>query len=106
MQLPVNRQQARLPKRFPVGTTYVVEGRGGEKGHLRVYSRYVVLPSGERINLGGDFAKPAVLRPDRRVRNRSAARPAKSRPAAAGRGRSVRTKKISASAGTSRQRRR
>ncbi len=47
--------RARLPKRFPVGTTYVVEGRGGEDGDLRVFSRYVVLPGGERINLGVDF---------------------------------------------------
>ena len=32
MHLPAERQPSRLPKRFPVGTTYVVEGRGGEDG--------------------------------------------------------------------------
>ena len=52
MQLLASRKRARLPKRFPVGTTYVVEGRGGKDGHLRVYSRYVVLPSGELVHLG------------------------------------------------------
>ena len=55
MNLPAKRRQpSRLPKHFPIGTTYVVEGRGGENGHLRVFSRYVVLPSGQRINVAGD----------------------------------------------------
>jgi hypothetical protein len=31
-------------ERFPIGTTYVVEGRAGEHGKLLVSSRYVVLP--------------------------------------------------------------
>ena len=43
----------RLPKRFPVGTTYVVEGQGGEHGQLLVSSRYVVLPGGQRIEIAG-----------------------------------------------------
>ena len=47
MYLQGNRKQARLPKRFPIGTTYVVEGRGDPAGQLCVFSRYVVLPSGE-----------------------------------------------------------
>jgi len=106
MNLPVSRKRARLPKRFPVGTTYVVEGRGGESGHLRVYSRYVVLPSGERINLGGDFARPASPRANRRTRDRSMGRTPKGQIAAGGRGRAARTKKIMAAAGTSRQHRR
>ena len=33
-----------LPRRFPVGAKYVVEGYGGEKGNLRLIARYVVLP--------------------------------------------------------------
>jgi len=32
MHLSLSRKANRLPKRFPVGTTYVVEGRGGEDG--------------------------------------------------------------------------
>ena len=63
MQLSAGHKPNRLPKRFPVGTTYVVEGSGGEHGELRVFSRYVVLPGGQRINLvddfGGNFAGPA-----------------------------------------------
>jgi hypothetical protein len=57
MHLAVRRNLRRLPKRFPIGTTYVVEGHvveglGNEGGQLQVFSRYVVLPSGQRINLG------------------------------------------------------
>jgi len=55
MQLSAGHKQNHLPKRFPVGTTYVVEGSGGELGELRVFSRYVVLPGGQRINLADDF---------------------------------------------------
>ncbi len=54
MQLSLRRNLSRLPRQFPVGTTYVVEGRGGKDGHLRVFSRYVVLPDGQRINLGAE----------------------------------------------------
>jgi hypothetical protein len=106
MQLLASRKRTRLPKRFPVGTTYVVEGRGGENGDLRVYSRYVVLPSGERINLGGDFARPAPPRVDRRARSRSSSRSPKSRAATRRRSRTVRAKKIIAPAGTRRRHRR
>jgi hypothetical protein len=97
MHLSLSRQVSRLPKRFPVGTTYVVEGRGGEDGNLRVFSRYVVLPNGQRINLGVDVSKtkPALAR---RPRTRSAAAAqtdGKSRPA--------RSKKISSNGGTPRR---
>jgi hypothetical protein len=62
MNLPGKRRPGRLPKRFPVGTTYVVEGRGEEDGHLRVFSRYVVLPGGRRINVTGNFGGPPSAR--------------------------------------------
>ncbi len=62
MHLSASRKPNRLPKRFPVGTTYVVEGCGGEDGQLRVFSRYVVLPGGQRINLADDFSGPASPR--------------------------------------------
>ncbi len=58
MNLPVNGLPKRLPHRFPVGATYVVEGYGGEDGDLRVISRYVVLPSGRRINVPGAVRPP------------------------------------------------
>jgi hypothetical protein len=53
MNLPVNGLPKRLPHRFPVGASYVVEGYGGGHGDLRVISRYVVLPGGRRINVPG-----------------------------------------------------
>lgn len=62
MHLSRSRKQNRLPKRFPVGTTYVVEGIGGADGHLQVFSRFVVLPGGERINLGAEFSGRAAPR--------------------------------------------
>src|ERR1700749_1570347 len=49
MQFSTDHSPSNLPKKFPIGTTYVVEGRGGEAGELQVYSRYVVLPGGRRI---------------------------------------------------------
>jgi hypothetical protein len=61
MRLPVDRQSSPLPKRFPIGARYVVEGRGGEDGHLRVVSRYVVLPGGQRINVPSDPGQPPGL---------------------------------------------
>ena len=57
MRLPIDRQSNPLPKRFPIGARYVVEGRGGEDGHLRVISRYIVLPGGQRINVPSDLSK-------------------------------------------------
>jgi hypothetical protein len=55
MNLSSSGLSKRVPRRFPVGATYVVEGFGGEQGHLRVISRYVVLPGGRRINVPGSF---------------------------------------------------
>lgn len=102
MHLSTGRKPTRLPKRFPVGTTYVVEGRGGEHGDLRVFSRYVVLPGGQRINLaddfGGNFAGPASPRARRRRASSRNGTPNGAKSAAR------RTKKIMVRAGTTRQR--
>jgi hypothetical protein len=73
MPLSERHKLSRLPKRFPVGTTFVVEGQaiaadGKDSENLRVFSRFVVLPGGRRIDLGGDSA--AVTR-GRRTRSRS-----------------------------------
>jgi len=77
MHLSASHKPIPLPKRFPIGTTYVVEDRSGENGSLRVFSRYLVLPSGQRIDLvddfGGSLADPAALRGHRRTRNRGRA---------------------------------
>jgi hypothetical protein len=53
---------SRLPDRFPVGSKYVVEGCGGGDGNLRVFSRYIVMPDGRRIDLPTDFARPTRQR--------------------------------------------
>jgi hypothetical protein len=62
MGLPVDRLSARLPRRFPVGAKYVVEGYGAEEANLRVIARYVVLPGGRRINVPVDLSQPASPR--------------------------------------------
>src|SRR5690242_4727210 len=59
MPLSIRHKLGRLPKRLPVGTTFVVEGRtvpanGKNNEHLRVFSRFVVLPGGRLIDVGGD----------------------------------------------------
>jgi hypothetical protein len=43
---------ATLPARFPVGTRYVIEGRPGKAGEMTIVSRQVILPNGEKFDLG------------------------------------------------------
>jgi hypothetical protein len=105
MYLQANRQEGRLPKRFPVGTTYVVEGRGDPEGHLCVFSRYVVLPGGERINLAADLNAAATPR-NRRIRASGARAAQKSGARRPEKRRAERSKKIMAAAGTTRSRHR
>ena len=102
MHLSASRSPSELPKQFPIGTTYVVEGRGGEHGNLRVFSRYVVLPGGQRINLTDDSTANLVRPSSPRTRRQPAptgSRTLRKAPIA-------RTKKIAAAAGTPRQRHR
>jgi hypothetical protein len=47
-------QGDRLPKRFPVGTKYIVEGKSRGEGQVQVFSRYLVFPDGQCINLPAD----------------------------------------------------
>lgn len=51
MRLSKQPRPSVLPKHFPSGTVYVVEGRGGEDGRLQVSSRYLILPGEGRIDL-------------------------------------------------------
>ena len=62
MGMLINHLPSRLPRRFPVGAKYVVEGSGGEEGNLGVIARYVVLPGGRRINVPADLSQPASPR--------------------------------------------
>lgn len=101
MHLSAGSNPSRLPRQFPIGTTYVVEGCGGGEGQLRVFSRYVVLPGGRRINLADDLSGPTTLGTRRRNRNQSE-NSAQNR----GKDRSSRVKKIVAGGGTARQHRR
>jgi len=71
MQLPTNMPSNRLPERLPRGVKYVVEGHGGEIGEFRLSARYVVLPTGRRINLlgkGPDSKRVAMARRTRNLR--------------------------------------
>jgi hypothetical protein len=101
MDLSASCKPNRLPRRFPVGATYVVEGCGGAEGQLRVFSRYVVLPGGRRINLADDFSGPASPRARRRTRGED-----ENQAQNRGKARSARGKKIVAGGGTTRQHRR
>jgi hypothetical protein len=45
------RASTRLPSRFPVGTKFVLEGRGGPEGQFQVFSRYIELPDGTHFDV-------------------------------------------------------
>lgn len=95
MPLSVRHKLSRLPKRFPVGTTFVVEGRaiatsGKNNEQFQVFSRFVVLPGGCRIDLGSDAAAAGTRSRRARSRNRQSTGP---RPAS-------RAKKIVTERGT------
>jgi hypothetical protein len=52
----------RLPSRFPVGTRYVLEGRGGDRGRLRIHLRYLEFPDGRQVELPADPAERTTSR--------------------------------------------
>jgi hypothetical protein len=66
---------SRLPSRFPVGTRYVIEGRGGH-----VHLRYLEFPDGRQIKLPADRVAQREARsslttgPRRRSASKAAAR--------------------------------
>lgn len=41
----------RLPKRFPVGTKFVIEGRSAGKGEMQVFNRFIEFPDGTKLRL-------------------------------------------------------
>jgi hypothetical protein len=75
MNLPAKKLSSRLPRTFPVGARYVVEGRPGRDGDMQVSSRYVILPDGRRIDVGldqgpvGREIRPRRNRPRRARKN-------------------------------------
>jgi hypothetical protein len=56
----------RLPRRFPVGTRYVLEGIPAKAGRLQVISRLLVLPNGKQFDLTDDRLDLQPRRPARR----------------------------------------
>ena len=55
---------SRLPSRFPVGTRYVIEGRGGQ-----IHLRYLEFPDGSKVSLPSDIAGRPQARNARRTRS-------------------------------------
>jgi len=56
-----------LPSRFPVGTRYVVEGRGGGRGPLRIRLRYLEFSRRQTYRIAGrSGASRAHASPPRR----------------------------------------
>jgi hypothetical protein len=84
MPSPKQRQLRTLPKHFPVGTVYVVEGRSGQSGRLRVSLRYLVMPGGGRIDLLGRPLPGHVDRAQDRAKARRARRGSAAKPQPAG----------------------
>jgi hypothetical protein len=64
---------ARIPKRVPVGTKYVIEGRSRGAGQVHVFSRYLVFPDGRCFELPSD-APPAAMPCRRRSASQKARR--------------------------------
>jgi hypothetical protein len=59
-------QIVRLPSRFPVGTRYVIEGRGG-----RIRLRYLEFPDGRKVDLPADLAARTKSRTVAQTRSKS-----------------------------------
>jgi hypothetical protein len=59
-------QIVRLPSRFPIGTRYVIEGRGG-----RIRLRYLEFPDGRKVDLPADLAARTKSRTVAQTRSKS-----------------------------------
>lgn len=56
-------QTGRLPKRVPVGTKYIIEGKSQGQGEVHIFSRHLVFPDGRCFDLPSDaqeFARAAA----------------------------------------------
>ncbi len=49
-----------LPGHLPDGTRYVIEGRRGKNGRLKIVSRQVILPTGEQFDVAPPVTPPSV----------------------------------------------
>ena len=62
---------SRLPRRFPVGTKFVIEGKRGGEGQVQVFSRYLEFPDGTFFPLPVRPAKRKAPQPRRGRRSRA-----------------------------------
>jgi hypothetical protein len=62
----MSSQAVRLPKEFPVGTRYVIEGRAGH-----IQSRYLEFPDGRHVDLPAELAERSRSRATAARRNRT-----------------------------------
>jgi hypothetical protein len=67
MGRPLGRRLV-LPREFPEGTRFVVEGRSDPDGKTRIVSRYLVFPDGRRVDIPAPASPAARLRPLRHRR--------------------------------------
>jgi hypothetical protein len=58
----------RLPRRFPVGTKFVIEGKRGREGQTQVFNRYLEFPDGTFFPLPVRPAKRKSAPAGRRAR--------------------------------------
>ena len=70
----------KLPSRFPVGTKFVIESRGGGQGQAQVFSRHLEFPDGTFFPLPARPV-PAQLKPKVPISRRSPACRRRSRKA-------------------------
>ena len=63
-------QTTHIPKRVPVGTKYVIEGKSQGEGRVHVFSRYLVFPDGRCFDLPADKAPAAPTSRRRRPAKR------------------------------------
>jgi len=87
------RQTGALLTSLPVGAVYVVEGKGGQYGHLRISARYLIMPGGQRVDVLSKFGRA------RRNAARRRQLPAR-KPHTQGPGRTVGAKKFALVGGT------
>ena len=60
-----------LPARLPAGTRYVIEGRPGKAGKMRIVSRQLILPNGKQFDLNAEgFGRPANTKRRKRTAHR------------------------------------
>ena len=51
-----------LPARLPAGTRYVIEGRPGKAGEMRIVSRQLILPNGKQFDLSAGLERASTKR--------------------------------------------